>query len=125
MRTKMLRASKIAIMLYAPAQNVAFLTTLLCHKGEASFTSFQHLLVVDIDSIALFILARTFGFCRAYQLALLNPVVWNTLLYHTPLSWNVWIEPAAVASTGLMIFLMLQACVKSAYKTYKVEYLWK
>lgn len=125
MSTKMLRAAKIAVMLYAPMQNVAFLTTLLCHKGEVSFTSFQHLLVVDIDSVALFILARTFGFCRVYQLALLNPVVWNTLLYHTPLSWNVWIEPIAAISTGVMLFLLLKTCAKTAYKTYKVEYLWK
>ena len=125
MKTKMLRAAKASVMLYAPAQNVAFLTTLLCHKGEVSFTSFQHLLVVDIDCIAVFILARTFGLCKTYQLALLNPVIWNTLLYLTPLSWNVWIEPIAVAVTALMIFLMLQIWGKNMYKSYKVNYLYK
>lgn len=121
----MLKAAKVAIMLYAPAQNVAFLTMLLCHSSEVAFTSFQHLLVVDIDCIAVFILARTFGMCKTYQVALLNPVVWNTLLYHTPLSWNVWEEPLAIATTATMIVLMLKVWGKNMYNSYKVNYLYK
>ena len=125
MKAKMLRAAKTSVMLYAPAQNAAFLTTLLCHKSEASFTSFQHLLVVDIDCIAVFILARTFGMCKTYQAALLNPVLWNTLLFHAPTSWHVWLEPLAMAVTAIMIGLMLQIWCKNIYQSYKVNYLLK
>lgn len=121
----MLRAAKLGTMLYAPAQNIAFLATLMCCDNNEAFTSLQHLLVVDIDCLILFVIARTFGLCPTYQFSLINPLIWNTILYFTPLHWNAWIEPIAIGVTIITLLLLLRIWFTNMITTYGEEFITK
>lgn len=107
------KIAKAIVMCYAPVQNVCLIACLIFHNQQETYTTFQHLLSVEIDSIATWFVAAYFGMCKKYQIAVLNPPLWHIILYYTPISWNAWIVPVAITITVGIIGVLLQAWVKN------------
>lgn len=109
MPTKLLmKATKVAITIYAPLQNVGFCISLLCCRDiHTAFTSLPYIVAIDIDAMLLWILAKCFGLCKLYELAILNPIIWTTLMVATPDSWNPIIAMPATVSSAVLPALMI------------------
>ena len=102
------KATKAAIAVYAPLQNIAFCISMqVCGDAHTAFTSLPYVLAIDIDVLLLWFLTRCFGFCRLYELAILNPFIWTTLMVVTPYSWNPTIAALASICSAVLVMLLI------------------
>ena len=104
----MVKATKAVIAVYAPLQNLGFCISLLCCQDIlAAITSLPYVIAIDLDVMLLWFLAKCFGFCRLYEIAILNPFIWTTLMLITPTSWNPILAVGAMLSSAVLSILLV------------------
>lgn len=104
----MVKATKAVIAVYAPLQNIGICISVLCCQDVlTAFSSLPYIIAVDLDAILLWVLAKCFGFCRLYEIAILNPVFWTIIMNVTPQSWNPYIANAALLSSAVLALLLV------------------
>lgn len=103
------KVTRAVIAFYAPLQNIGICVSILCCKDIlAAFSSLPYIIAIDLDAILLWVLAKCFGFCRLYEIAILSPLLWTLLINVTPEEWNPYIALLALISSAVITILLIR-----------------